>query len=155
MTAATDPPIRFGSNETTPGSGAYLVLWYHHDGESHWCTLDQLRERIRVIRESKPDVDVRLARLTAVPWSRSVAAAEKAHDKAVAAAGKAYDEVVASAWKADDEAVASALKAYDEAMAPAQKAFLKGLHIRKGNAVRLAACKPEGQRRIEETEVKT
>ncbi len=114
MTA--EPSIWFGDDETEPGPGAYLVLWYHHDGESHWCSLDQLRERIHVIRETKPDVEERLARLTAVPWSKAVASARKAYN----------------------EAVASARKAYNEAVAPAWKAFLAKLHIRRGNAVRIA-----------------
>ena len=118
-----DPPIWFGNDETKPRKGAYLVLWYHHDGESHWCTKDQLRERIRGIRETKPDVDARLARLTAVPWSKTVAAAEKAYDKAVAPAEKARYEAVASARKAYYEAEAAAEKAYDEAVAPALKVY--------------------------------
>ena len=118
-----DPSIWFGQDETTPGPCKYLVLWYHHDGESHWCTLEQLRERIRDIREVKPDVDARLARLTAVPWSKAVAAAWKASEKALAAAWKAHHEAKAAARKAYNEAEASARKAYDKAEASAGKAY--------------------------------
>ena len=136
-----DPLIWFGEDETESGKDAYLVLWYHHDGESHWCSLDQIRKRIRVIRETKSDVKERLARLTAIPWSKAVASAWKAYDEAEASAWKAYDEAVASAWKAYDEAEASACKAYDEAVASACKAFLRKVHVKRGNAIAIAEGK--------------
>jgi len=41
--------IWFGVDESPPGPGMVLVLNYHHEGESHWCSPKQARYRIECI----------------------------------------------------------------------------------------------------------
>ena len=127
---AEQPPIWMGTDETAPGPGTYLVLRYHHDGESHWSSDEQIQARLEFILDGgKPSEEVgwRLAEMRVYPYSprprAALAAAQSAYDAALAAAQSAYDAAVAPAQSAYDAAVAPARSAYDAAVAPARSAY--------------------------------
>lgn len=126
----------FGENETPPGPGAYLVLWYHHDGESHWCSLGQLRERIQIILWSKPDAEERLAYLTAIPWSEAVVSAQGVYEETRVRARRAYSEAYAD--ESSEGPVAYAARLFDRTVACAERDLLETVHIGRGNAMALA-----------------
>jgi len=44
MTLENPDAIWFGTNESQPHEGNVLVLNYHHDGESHWCSPESSRQ---------------------------------------------------------------------------------------------------------------
>ncbi len=127
---AEQPPIWMGTDETDPGPGTYLVLRYHHDGESHWCSDEQVQDRLEFILDGgKPSEEVgwRLAEMRVYRYSpelaAALAAAQSAYYAALAAAQSAYDAAVAPAQSAYDAAVAAAQSAYDAALAAAQSAY--------------------------------
>ena len=127
---AEQPPIWMGTDETDPGPGTYLVLRYHHDGESHWCSDEQVQDRLEFILDGgKPDDEIgwRLAEMRIYPYSprprAALAAAQSAYDAAVAPAQSAYDAALAPAQSAYDAALAAARSARDAAVAPAQSAY--------------------------------
>ena len=125
MTLENKSDVFFGDDETKPCKGAWLVLNYHHDGESHWCSVEQVKQRLVTIRTVKPcsERPARLSALGFVRWTPMVESARKAYEGAAESAWKAYEEAEASASKAYEEAEASARKAYEEAVAPARKAY--------------------------------
>ncbi len=76
MTLNDPAQVWFGGDESPPKRGTWLVLNYHHDGESHWCDAAQIRARLRTIRGVKPEGE-RPARLRArgfIPYSQTTAA---------------------------------------------------------------------------------
>ena len=98
---AEQPPIWMGTDETDPGPGTYLVLRYHHDGESHWSSDEQIQARLEFILDGgKPSEEVgwRLAEMRVYRYSPELAAAvapaQSAYDAAVAPARSAYDAAV-------------------------------------------------------------
>ena len=127
---AEQPPIWMGTDETDPGPGTYLVLRYHHDGESHWSSDEQIQARLEFILDGgKPSEEVgwRLAEMRVYRYSpelaAALAAAQSAYYAAVAPARSAYDAAVAPAQSAYDAARAAAQSACDAARAAARSAY--------------------------------
>ena len=138
---AEQPPIWMGTDETDPGPGTYLVLRYHHDGESHWSSDEQIQARLEFILDGgKPDDEIgwRLAEMRVYRYSpelaaalaaaqsayyAALAAAQSARDAAVAPAQSAYYAALAAAQSAYYAALAAARSAYDAVVAPAQSAY--------------------------------
>ena len=116
MTLSDPSAIWFGIDETAPGPGMVLVLNYHHDGESHWCSPEQAVVRIESILDGlkpKKEWGPRMEAMRIVPfgkWRMSEACSEawaayaKACFKAWAAYDKAYSEAGAVCNKARSEA---------------------------------------------------
>ncbi len=134
MTLSDPSETWFGIDETAPGPGMVLVLNYHHDGESHWCSPEQAVVRIESILDgSKPEEGwgPRMEAMRIVPFgkwrmseacSKAWAAYAKACFKAWAAYAKAYSEAGAVYGKAYSEAWAVYVKACSEAGAVCNKA---------------------------------
>ena len=116
MTLSDPSAIWFGIDETAPGPGMVLVLNYHHDGESHWCSPEQAVVRIESILDGlKPEEEwgPRMEAMRIVPfgkWRMS-----EACSKAWAVYDKACSEARAVYVKARSEAGAVYDKACSEA----------------------------------------
>lgn len=121
MTLENKTDVWFGIDETEPCEGAWLVLNYHHDGESRWCSVEQAKQRLVTIRTVKPEEErpLRLRRLGFVRWTPKVELAWKAYEEATESSWKAYDSARASSWKVYEEATAPSRKAYEEDTASA------------------------------------
>ncbi len=135
MTLSDPSAVWFGIDETAPGPGMVLVLNYHHDGESHWCSPEQAVVRIESILDgSKPEEEwgPRMEAMRIVPFgkwwmsetgSEAWAVCVKAGSEAEAVYDKAYSEAWAVYDKARFEARAVSVKAYSEAGAVYDKAY--------------------------------
>ena len=127
MTLTSPSDVWFGTDESPPADGNLLVLNYHHDGESHWCSPEQVRERLVEIRTVKPKAE-RPARLAAMgvipfgPWWKENA---KAWSEYKATCVKAWSEYVAIRDKAWLEYRATCVKAWSEYRATCVKAGSK------------------------------
>ena len=172
MTLSDPSAIWFGNDETAPGPGMVLVLNYHHDGESHWCSPEQAVVRIESILDGlKPEEEwgPRMEAMRIVPfgnwwmsearseaWAAYVKAcseARAAYDKARSEAGavyvKAYSEAGAVYDKARSEARAVYVKARSEARAACAKAYSEARAVcnkaySKAGAVYDKACSEPG-----------
>ena len=104
MTLDNPDAVWFGNNETAPKKGAVLVLNYHHDGESHWCTPEQARARIEFILDGNKDESEWGPRMEAMrivpfgPWWNKTAGAGAVYNKAFSEAGAL--SYPAEAWAA-------------------------------------------------------
>ena len=134
MTLEGPDLVWFGTDEAPPKKGNVLVLNYHHDGESHWCTPEQARGRIEAILNGgkpKKEWGSRMEAMRIVPfgkWWNSKARSEaeavnsKARSEALAVYSKARSEAEAVYSKACSEAVVVYAKACSEAGAEAYPA---------------------------------
>ena len=102
----TAPSIWFGTDESPPAPGNVLVLNYHHDGESHWCTPKQALARIsNILNGDKPEEEwgPRMEAMRIVPYgpwwhSKACSDAEAVYGKASSDAGAV--EYPAEPWAA-------------------------------------------------------
>ena len=107
MTLDNPSVVWFGTNESPPAEGNVLVLNYHHDGESHWCSPERAIARIEAILDGqKPEEEwgPRMEAMKIVPYglwvkARKVVAAwaecEKVRDAALAEREKVRDAALA------------------------------------------------------------
>ena len=101
----TPPPIWFGTDESPPGPGNVMVLYYHHDGESHWCSPEQVRNRVEgILNGDKPEEEwgERMENMRIVPYgewwkSRACSDAWAVSAKACFDAGAVYDKACSDA----------------------------------------------------------
>ncbi len=157
MTLSDPSETWFGIDETAPGPGMVLVLNYHHDGESHWCSPEQAIARIESILDGlKPEEEwgPRMEAMRIVPfgkWRMSEACSKagavyaKARSEAGAVCDKAYSEAWAVYDKACSKAEAVYVKARSEARAVYDKAYSEAWAVcdkacSKAEAVRVKAC---------------
>jgi len=131
MTLENSNAIWFGTNGSQPQEGNVLVLNYHHDGESHWCSPDQAVARIEdILNGCKPKEEwgPRMEAMKIVPFGPwfngpQVSKARAAHDEACSKARAAYDKARSKAWAAYNEACSKARAADDEACSKARAAY--------------------------------
>ena len=115
MTLKDPSDVFFGLDESPPGPSAVLVLNYHHDGESHWCSPGQAIARIEFILDGGKAEEERGARMEAMKivlygrWWTS-----RARYKAAAVYEKARSEARAVNEKARSEAWAVYRKALSD-----------------------------------------
>jgi hypothetical protein len=105
--------VWFGLDESPPKEGNVLVLNYHHDGESHWCTPEQTRKRIEAILDGgKPEEEwgPRMEAMLIAPfgkWWKSEARSEarvvyvKACSEARVVYAKACSDALGEAYPAE------------------------------------------------------
>jgi len=116
MTLTSPSDVWFGTDESPPADGNLLVLNYHHNGESHWCSPEQVRERLVEIRTVKPKAE-RPARLAAMgvipfgPWWKKNAKAWSEYEAIHVKAWSEYEAIRAKAWS---EGEAICFKAWSE-----------------------------------------
>ena len=150
MTLENPDVVWFGDNESPPAEGNVLVLNYHHDGESHWCTPILAITRIEQILDGSKPEDEWGPRMEAMrivpfgPWYNS-----KAHSEARAVYDKAYSEAGAVHNKAYSEAGVVYAKAHSEARAVYDKAYSEARAVyakarSEAGAVYAKACSEAG-----------
>ena len=112
MTLENPDEVYFGTDAAPAEEGNVLVLNYHHDGESHWCTPEQARARIESILDgNKPEEEwgPRMEAMKVVPygaWRNS---------KALSEAWTVYKKALSEAWAVYEKASSEARTVYDKA----------------------------------------
>ncbi len=137
MTLSDRSAIWFGNDETAPGFDMVLVLNYHHDGESHWCSPEQAVVRIESILDGlKPEEEwgPRMEAMRIVPFgkwwmseacSKARAVYVKARSEAKAVYDKAYSEAYSKAGAVYDKAYSEARAVCDKACSEAEAVCVK------------------------------
>jgi hypothetical protein len=111
------PSLWFGDNESPMQEGNVMVLRYHHDGESHWCTPEQAIARIESILDGgKPEEEwgPRMEAMKVVPygpwvesgnydaaWAESKKVRVAAWAEFVKVCTRLWTEYPAEAWAAE------------------------------------------------------
>ena len=140
----TPPPIWFGTDESPPGPGNVMVLYYHHDGESHWCSPEQVRKRVEdILNGGKPEEEwgKRMENMMVVPYGKwweskaitdaravynSVCSdAEAVCTKAISDAEAVCDRARSDAWAVYAKARSDAWAVYDKACSDARAVYVK------------------------------
>ena len=133
MTLENPDMVWFGDNESPPAEGNVLVLNYHHDGESHWCSTSQAIDRVEQILDGgKPEDEwgSRMEAMRIIPYggwyetkarSEAWAIYEKTRSKAWAICEKTRSKAGAIYAKARSESWAIYAKARSEAEAIYEK----------------------------------
>lgn len=140
----TAPEPWFGKNESPPQEGGVLVLNYHHDGESHWCSPEQAIARIEHILDGgKPEDEYgpRMEAMQIIPFGTWWDA--KARSEADAIWLKARREAAAIWSKARPEADGSWDEARSEAAAICNKVCLEADAIWNKACAAILAKAPE------------
>ena len=125
--------IWFGRNESPPGPGMVLVLKYHHEGESHWCSPEQAITRIEdIIDGCKPEEEwgPRMEEMKIVlygKWWESNARydAWAVYSKACSDAWAVYSKACSDAWAVYSKARSDAWAVYDKASCDAWAVYSK------------------------------
>ena len=131
MTLSDPDQVWFGDDRTEPSEGAVLVLNYHHDGESHWCTPKQARARIEeILNGAKPEEEwgSRMEAMKVVPfgsWYGLSLEARSVYAKACSEARSVFDKARSEAWSVFDKACSEARSVYDKARSEAWSVFDK------------------------------
>jgi len=117
----TPPPIWFGTDESPPGPGNVMVLYYHHDGESHWCSPEQVRNRVEgILNGDKPEEE----------WG------ERMENMMVVLYGKWWEsKALSDAWEVYFKALSDAEAVYNKACSDAARPFLKAIYAAGAEAV--------------------
>ena len=133
MTLEDPDLVWFGDDEAPPKKGNVLVLNYHHDGESHWCTPEQARNRIEFILDGgKPEEErgSRMEVMRIVPFgkwwkSKACSEAEAVYSKACDEAWAVYSNACSEAWAVYSKARSEALAVYSKARSEALAVYAK------------------------------
>ena len=133
MTLDNPSVVWFGTNESPPAEGNVLVLNYHHDGESHWCSPERAIARIEAILDGqKPEEEwgPRMEAMKIVPYglwvkARKVVAALAECEKVRAAAVAEHEKVCGAALAECEKVRAAALAEREKVCGAAWAEYLK------------------------------